>query len=142
MAATTTCRIAHAIVKALDEPYCVRTTTDLSDVAGVACSTFRMWCRASDVHPRDVVYFAQALWAISMASRLGASPRDLLAFAEKRTLDRFEARSGTLGDGSSAVSLRDFCARQHLVEHRYIVAETRRLIAARSSGPGRSGTGA
>jgi hypothetical protein len=52
-----------------------------------------------------------------MARRLGASASDLLGFAESRTIDRFLAASGPLGDATFTVDLDTFLARQRLIKH-------------------------
>jgi len=122
-------RLAVAIVRAARGPNVVRILADLSEAAGAAGSTLRMWCRFAKVYPHDVVAFARALFAVYNALHRDAEPHDLLDFAEQRSLDRFLGRSGQLVEDGRPVSVPTFCARQLFIGHRQIVGDVIRLMA-------------
>ena len=124
-------RLAQAMVRVLDESTCVRSLSDWSGPAIAAPSTLRMWCGAIDLQSRDVLSFNVALWVICTATKLNVAPADLLPFAERRTRNKFLAKSGPLGHRLSVVSVPDFCAQQTFLKHPYLVAEVARLVAER-----------
>lgn len=122
------------IVKCLDLPSLPCTLPELGRGAASAPSTVQMWCRAVDIHARDVVLFARGLWAIYWAATLDVAPNDLLQYAEKRTMQNYLKRSGPLGDQSRVVSVEAFCARQTLLVHKQVLAEVLRLTSERADG--------
>jgi hypothetical protein len=121
-------RLAVVIVKAVKGPTVIRTLDDWSEPADAAPSTLRMWCRACKLHPRHVVAFVRALWAIHHAALTGDDPVDLLDFADERPSNRFLESSGPLGRASAVVSIPDFCRQQKFIEHHRIIRDVIDLI--------------
>ena len=123
-------RIAVTIAKAAQGPIIVRTVQELSYAGGAAPSTFRSWCCAANIKPHYAVAFARALGAIYHGALDRVDPTDLLDFADKRSLDRFLAKSGPLARDGQAVPVAVLCSQQQFIKHPPILTDVIRLVSA------------
>jgi len=88
-----------------------------------------MWCTAAGIKPRDALGLARALGALISSRKRNVPSIDLLNFAEKRSLERFLRRGGSVMSNAADVTVRDFLNHQQFVRHPVIVADLLRLFA-------------
>ena len=121
-------RLARVLADACSAPNDFRSVDELCRVTslGVAPGTFRRWCDAESIHPREAVDFARLLRAVVLAERHGAEVSEWLD-VDPRTFCALLNRGGVTELFDRAVPGRwEFMNRQRFVRNPHVLNLVRR----------------
>jgi hypothetical protein len=124
-----TARWAEVVVSFVDAPRDAKNLLEFGLQVGIAVGTFRTWCRAASLSPRQSLQFARALRAV-MRQEGEAPPLRLLNIVDPRTLARFLFMAGGTQD-KLPTSVDEFLRRQRYIEDAAAVNAVESRLASR-----------
>jgi hypothetical protein len=124
-------RLARAILCGIHDLQSIGSLPAWGRKAGCAESTLGSWCKAAGTSAKAVEDFRRGLAAGIAAIRTSVSPRDLLGYADSRSIQRFIERVGPLEENGQPWTPSDYCRNQRALPKKSVIDEVVRLLKLR-----------